>query len=94
MHAPILSQPARVVLNANSWEGWRCEGRQIQSARGLLAFGAPHALEALGGVDPRRAIFVDDFAANVEAAEALGFRGVLMADDYLPALAEVERLTA
>jgi len=52
-----------------------------------------HALEALGGIDPKRAIFVDDFAANVEAAEALGFRGVLMGDDYLPALAEVERLT-
>ena len=51
------------------------------------------ALTRLGGIDPRRAIFVDDFAANVEAAEALGMRGVLMADDYLPALAEVERLT-
>lgn len=51
------------------------------------------ALVTLGGIDPRRTIFVDDFAANVEAAEALGMRGVLMADDYLPALAEIERLT-
>jgi epoxide hydrolase-like predicted phosphatase len=51
------------------------------------------ALTQLGGIDPRRAIFVDDFAANVAAAEALGMRGVLMADDYHPALAEVERLT-
>lgn len=42
-----LSQPARVVLNANSWEGWRCEGRQIQSARGLLAFGAPAGQEGV-----------------------------------------------
>ena len=52
-----------------------------------------HALETLGGIDPSRAIFVDDFEANVEAAEALGFRGVLMKDDYHPALAEIERLT-
>ena len=42
-----LGQPARVVLNANSWEGWRCEGRQIQSARGLLAFGAPAGQEGV-----------------------------------------------
>ena len=52
-----------------------------------------HALETLGGIDPSRAIFVDDFEANVEAAEALGFRGVLMKDDYHPALEEIERLT-
>lgn len=51
------------------------------------------ALETLGVTDPRRAIFVDDFAANVLAAEALGMRGVLMADDYLPALVEIEKLT-
>ena len=51
------------------------------------------ALEKLGVTDPRRAVFVDDFAANVRAAEALGMRGVLMEDDYLPALAEVEGLT-
>jgi epoxide hydrolase-like predicted phosphatase len=50
------------------------------------------ALEKLGVRDPRCALFVDDFAANVEAAEALGIRGVLMADDYHPALAEIERL--
>ena len=52
-----------------------------------------HALETLGGIDPSRAIFVDDFEANVEAAEALGFRGVLMKDDYHPALEEIDRLT-
>jgi epoxide hydrolase-like predicted phosphatase len=51
------------------------------------------ALEKLGGIDPTRAVFVDDFAANVEAAEALGMRGVLMKDDYLPSLEEVDRLT-
>jgi epoxide hydrolase-like predicted phosphatase len=47
------------------------------------------ALERLGGVDPARAIFVDDFEANVAAAEALGIRGVLMRDDYAPALDEI-----
>lgn len=53
-----------------------------------------HALATLGGVDPARAIFVDDFEANIAAAEALGFRGVLMKDDYRPALEEIERLTS
>ncbi|MGB0618909.1 MAG: HAD family hydrolase [Myxococcota bacterium] len=51
-----------------------------------------HALETLGGIDPTRAIFVDDFEANIAAAEALGFKGVLMKDDYHPALEEIERL--
>ena len=51
------------------------------------------ALQALGEVDPARAIFVDDFAANVLAAEALGMRGVLMEDDFAPALEEIDRLT-
>ena len=52
-----------------------------------------HALETLGGIDPARAIFVDDFEANIAAAESLGFRGVLMKDDYHPALEEIDRLT-
>jgi len=51
------------------------------------------ALERLGGVDPARTLFVDDFAANVEAAEALGIRGVLMKDDYLPAVEQIKALT-
>ena len=50
------------------------------------------ALERLGVSDPSRAIFVDDFPANVEAARALGMRGVLMADDFQPAIAEIEEL--
>ncbi len=52
-----------------------------------------HALATLGGIDPARAIFVDDLEANVAAAESLGFRGVLMKDDYHPALEEIARLT-
>ena len=51
-----------------------------------------HALEQLGGIDPSRAVFVDDFPANVAAAEALGMRGVLVEDDFAPALEELERL--
>ncbi len=49
------------------------------------------ALERLGGIEPERALFVDDFAANVAAAEAVGMRGVLMTDDYAEALLEIER---
>jgi len=52
-----------------------------------------YALATLGGIDPARAIFVDDLEANVVAAESLGFRGVLMKDDYHPALEEIARLT-
>ena len=68
-------------------------GELLLSVAETLAVAFEFALVELGGIDPRRTIFVDDFAANVEAAEALGMRGVLMEDDYLPALAEVERLT-
>lgn len=50
------------------------------------------ALARLGGIDPGRAIFVDDYPANVAAAEALGMRGVLMPDDYVGALHEIEAL--
>ena len=38
------------------------------------------ALERLGGVEPHRAVFVDDFEANVAAAEAVGLTGVLVSD--------------
>lgn len=51
------------------------------------------ALERLGGIDPGRALFVDDFAGNIAAASALGMHCVLVEDDYAPALAEVERWT-
>lgn len=51
------------------------------------------ALEKLGGVAPERALFVDDFQGNIDAAEALGIRCVLMKDDYHTALAEIEVLT-
>ena len=50
-----------------------------------------HALAELGGIRPERALFVDDFAANIRAAEAVGMQGVLMGEDYSLALREIER---
>ena len=50
-----------------------------------------HTLELIG-VAPDRAVFVDDYAGNVAAAEALGMLGVLVGeDDHRPAM---EHLTA
>ncbi len=39
--AHSLSRPARVVLNQNHWEGWRCDGAEAVEFQGLLAFEAP-----------------------------------------------------
>jgi putative hydrolase of the HAD superfamily len=50
------------------------------------------ALERVGGIAPARAIFIDDFAGNVDAAAALGIRGVLVGHDPAPALAELREL--
>jgi len=52
------------------------------------------ALDGLGGIDPARAVFLDDFEANVVAARALGLRGVLVGPDPAPALAELDALIA
>jgi len=48
-----------------------------------------HALTAVGGLPPERALFLDDFAGNVRAARALGMRGILVDPDPAPALAEL-----
>lgn len=50
------------------------------------------ALERLGGVAPREAIFLDDFPSNVEAATRLGIRGILVEPDLRTALAELDAL--
>jgi epoxide hydrolase-like predicted phosphatase len=50
------------------------------------------ALRELGGVAPEHAVFLDDFAGNVEAARRLGMHGVLVGNDPSDALAELERL--
>ena len=48
-----------------------------------------HALAAVGGPPPERTVFLDDFAGNVDAARALGMRGILVEPDPAPALAEL-----
>jgi epoxide hydrolase-like predicted phosphatase len=48
-------------------------------------------LERLG-VEAARSIFLDDFAGNVTAAEALGIKGILVGSDQVEAVAELESL--
>ena len=50
------------------------------------------ALERVGGLAPEQAIFLDDYRANVAAAEALGIRGVLVEEDPAEALATLDAL--
>jgi epoxide hydrolase-like predicted phosphatase len=49
------------------------------------------ALERLE-VPASRAVFLDDYAGNVQAARRVGIRGLLVTDDYGAALAELARL--
>jgi epoxide hydrolase-like predicted phosphatase len=49
-------------------------------------------LDRLGVSDPTRAIFLDDFAGNVEATRALGLHGIVVGEDPGPALEELARL--
>jgi epoxide hydrolase-like predicted phosphatase len=50
------------------------------------------ALARLGGVPPERALFLDDAASNVAAAEKLGIRSVLVRSDLSDALAALDAL--
>jgi len=47
------------------------------------------ALERVGVDDPTRAIFLDDFPGNIDAARAMGMHGILVGDDPTPALDEL-----
>ena len=47
------------------------------------------ALDRVGVTDPTRAIFLDDFPGNVDAARALGMHGILVGEDPTPALDEL-----
>jgi epoxide hydrolase-like predicted phosphatase len=49
-------------------------------------------LEHLGGLAPERALFLDDFVGNVEAARALGMHGIVVGPDHEPAMAELRAL--
>jgi epoxide hydrolase-like predicted phosphatase len=50
------------------------------------------ALERLGVEDPERAVFLDDFDGNLDAARALGMHGILVTGDPRPAMDELLRL--
>ena len=50
------------------------------------------ALRELGGVEPDRSAFVDDYESNVEAARKLGIHGVLVGDDLERAIRDLEQL--
>lgn len=50
------------------------------------------ALARLSVDAPERAVFLDDYAGNVEAARRLGMHGILVEDDPTPALAALDRL--
>jgi epoxide hydrolase-like predicted phosphatase len=50
------------------------------------------ALDLLGGIAPDRAIFLDDLRPNLDAAERLGMRGILVEDDPHSALRELGSL--
>ena len=49
-------------------------------------------LEQLGGMAPEQSMFLDDFEANITAAEALGIQGVLVESDPASAIAALDRL--
>jgi len=51
-----------------------------------------HTLELLGGVAAEECLFLDDAASNVEAAQRLGMRGVLVKADLKEALAALDAL--
>jgi epoxide hydrolase-like predicted phosphatase len=50
------------------------------------------ALERLGGTKPEAAVFLDDFPGNVAAAERVGIRGILVEEDYRPAMEALRAL--
>jgi len=49
------------------------------------------ALDALG-VEPTAAVFLDDFPGNIDAAAALGIRGILVGSDRHAAIDELDAL--
>jgi len=51
-------------------------------------------LDRLGGIAPERAVFLDDFPGNVEAASAVGLHGILVGEEPEPAIAALDRLLA
>ncbi len=52
------------------------------------------ALTDLGNIAPHKAIFLDDYPANIEAANALGLHGILVEPDSQKSLSQVAALLA
>jgi epoxide hydrolase-like predicted phosphatase len=52
------------------------------------------ALERLAVRDPARAVFLDDFEANVDAARAIGMHGIVVGTDPRDALRQLEAIVA
>ena len=50
------------------------------------------ALERLGVENAERAVFLDDFDGNINAARALGMHGILVTGDPQPAMDELLHL--
>ena len=50
------------------------------------------ALDRLGVEFPERAVFLDDFDGNIDAARALGMHGILVTGHPQPAMDELLRL--
>jgi putative hydrolase of the HAD superfamily len=51
-----------------------------------------HTLDLLGGVDPERAVFLDDVEGNLAGARRAGLHTVLVGDPPAPALVELDLL--
>ena len=52
------------------------------------------ALQQLKGLAPQQAVFLDDYQANVDAARALGLKGITVGPDLDAVLRELEELLA
>jgi len=52
------------------------------------------ALERLGGIPAKAAIFLDDLQQNLDAAESIGMRGILVKPDAAPAMQKLKRLVS
>lgn len=50
------------------------------------------ALREMGGVNPARAVFLDDIEQNVQSARDLGVHGIQVAEDPLTAIVELRKL--
>lgn len=50
------------------------------------------ALERLGGLDPARTVFLDDFAGNIQAASELGMNTILVGEDIDDAIRRLDKM--